>query len=156
MPYRNEVLKRSLLYAVRHVFLIDRDSGLLLLDVSSGSHVLKDADMTSGMLTVIQDLVRESFPEERLPLETVGVGQFTIYLQHGSSAILAAAVKIRVCRVGSHMITTTAGGARLTFKPSSLERLAPPRDGRFQMPAGPCPGGEATEKRFSTCRSRGN
>jgi hypothetical protein len=92
MPYRNEVLKRSLLYAVRHVFLIDRDSGLLLLDVSSGSHVLKDADMTSGMLTVIQDLVRESFPEERLPLETVGVGQFTIYLQHGSSAILAAAV----------------------------------------------------------------
>ena len=92
MPFRDVALKRSLPYAVRHVLLIDRESGLLLLEVSSESRVLKDADMISGMLTVILDFVRESFPEDRQALESVKAGQFTIYIQHSSRAILAAAV----------------------------------------------------------------
>lgn len=92
MPYRNAFLKRSLPYAVRHVLLIDRESGLLLLEVSSESRVLKDADMTSGMLTAIQDYVLKCLPEDTPPLETVQAGQFTIYLQHGPRAILAAVV----------------------------------------------------------------
>jgi hypothetical protein len=92
VPYKTVVLKRSMLYAVRHIFLIDRKSGILLLETSSEGQVLKDSDMISGMLTAILDFVSDSFAEDGQALETFEAGQFTIYLQHGSRAILAAVV----------------------------------------------------------------
>ena len=58
-------LARSLNYRVEQVFLIHRETGLLLRHISAGDDVVQDADMISGMLTAIQDFVRDSFgPKE--------------------------------------------------------------------------------------------
>ncbi len=86
-------LARSLNYRVEQVFLIHRETGLLLRHISAGDDVVQDADMISGMLTAIQDFVRDSFgPKKSDELEVMQVGDFKLWLQHGPLALLAAVV----------------------------------------------------------------
>ncbi len=86
-------LARSLNYRVEQVFLIHRETGLLLKHISSGDDVVQDADLVSGMLTAIQDFVRDSFgPRKSDELEVMQVGEFKLWLQHGPQALLAAVV----------------------------------------------------------------
>ena len=86
-------LARSLNYRVEQVFLIHRETGLLLKHISSGDDVVQDADLVSGMLTAIQDFVRDSFgPRKSDELEVMQVGEFKLWLQHGPLALLAAVV----------------------------------------------------------------
>ena len=88
------LLLRSLLYRVEQVFLIHRKTGLLLLHREAPAVVTKDADLVSGMLTAIQDFVRDSFgAPETAELETVQVGDCSVWLQHGPQAILAGVVR---------------------------------------------------------------
>jgi outer membrane protein OmpA-like peptidoglycan-associated protein len=86
-------LARGLNYRVEQVFLIHRETGLLLGHVSSGDGVVQDADLVSGMLTAIQDFVRDSFgPKKSDELEVMQVGEFKLWVQHGPLALLAAVV----------------------------------------------------------------
>jgi OOP family OmpA-OmpF porin len=86
-------LARSLSYRVEQVFLIHRETGLLLGHLASGDGVVQDADLVSGMLTAIQDFVRDSFgPRKSDELEVMQVGEFKLWLQHGPLALLAAVV----------------------------------------------------------------
>lgn len=86
------VLSRSLLYSVREVFLIHGKTGVLLQQATKQA-VTKDADMISSMLTAIQDFVRDSFAgTEDKELETVDLGTFKLWIQHGPRAIIAGAV----------------------------------------------------------------
>ena len=88
-------LTRSLRYRVEQVFLIHRQTGLLLGHVwfGEGTGVVEDADMVSGMLTAIQDFARDSFrPSASDELEVVGFGAFKLWLQHGPLVLLAAVV----------------------------------------------------------------
>jgi outer membrane protein OmpA-like peptidoglycan-associated protein len=88
------VMLRSLLYRVEQVFLIHRTTGLLLAHRAADTAVVKDAAMVSAMLTAIQDFVQDSFganPAEKL--ETMQVGEFTVWIQHGPSAILAGLLR---------------------------------------------------------------
>src|SRR5271170_7095772 len=86
-------LARSLNYRVEQVFLIHRETGLLLRHVTFGDGVVEDADLVSGMLTAIQDFVRDSFGTRRSDeLEVIQVGEFKLWLQHGPLALLAAVV----------------------------------------------------------------
>ncbi|HVN06306.1 MAG TPA: OmpA family protein [Bryobacteraceae bacterium] len=88
------LLLRSLLYRVEQVFLIHRKTGLLLLHREASAAVVKDADLVSGMLTAIQDFVRDSFgAPESAQLETVQVGEFSVWIQHGPQAILAGVIR---------------------------------------------------------------
>lgn len=88
------LLLRSLLYRVEQVFLIHRRTGLLLLHREASAVVVKDADLVSGMLTAIQDFVRDSFgAPDSAELETVQVGEFSVWIQHGPQAILAGVVR---------------------------------------------------------------
>lgn len=87
------VLARSVRYRVEQVFLIHRDTGLLLRHAARPEQVIQDSDLVSGMLTAIQDFIRDSFtgaPGEEV--ETIELGQFTLWVQHGPAAILAAVV----------------------------------------------------------------
>ena len=73
------VMLRSLLYRVEQVFLIHRATGLLLAHRAADTAVVKDADMVSGMLTAIQDYVRDSFGANQADkLETMQVGELTV------------------------------------------------------------------------------
>lgn len=91
--YGEIALLRSLLYRVEQVFLIQRKTGLLLQHVTADSVVVQDPDMVSGMLTAIQDFVRDSFGSGDDALETVRVGQISVWILHGPEAILAGAVR---------------------------------------------------------------
>jgi outer membrane protein OmpA-like peptidoglycan-associated protein len=97
-PYAEIVVLRSLLYRVEQVFLIHRDSGLLLQHVEAppaeASAQTKDPEMVSGMLTAIQDFVRDSVSGvESENLETIRMGEIEVVLAYGPDAILAGFVR---------------------------------------------------------------
>jgi hypothetical protein len=93
-PYAEIVVLRSLLYRVEQVFLIHRQSGLLLQHVTAASTETKDPEMVSSMLAAIQDFVRDSVTgTEGENLETVRMGDIEMVLAYGPDAILAGFVR---------------------------------------------------------------
>ena len=97
-PYAEIVVLRSLLYRVEQVFLIHRNTGLLLQHVAApapegAAAETKDPEMVSGMLTAIQDFVRDSVSGADSNLETVRMGDIEVVLAYGPDAILAGFVR---------------------------------------------------------------
>jgi hypothetical protein len=91
-PFAEVVLLHSLLYRVEQVFLIQRESGLLLQHVSVTS--AHSPELISSMLTAIQDFVRDSFHVEEVEtLETMQVGELSVWVEQGPYAILAAVIR---------------------------------------------------------------
>ena len=92
-PFGEIVLARSVRYRVEQVFLIHRETGLLLQHVARSDQVVQDSDLVSGMLTAIQDFVGDSFAgASGQEIETIELGEFYLWVQHGPAAILAAVV----------------------------------------------------------------
>ncbi|HEX2339358.1 MAG TPA: OmpA family protein [Vicinamibacterales bacterium] len=88
------VLLNTLVYRVEQVFLIDRRSGLLLQHLKADSAAVPDADMVSAMLTAIRDFARDSFRvSEAEALETLEIGDLTVWIEQGPHAILAAVIR---------------------------------------------------------------
>ena len=93
-PFSEVVLLHTLLFRVEQVFLIHRETGLLLRHVSAANADVQDADMVSGMLTAIQDFVRDSFTTQQgEQLETLQVGELTVWIEQGPQAILAGVIR---------------------------------------------------------------
>lgn len=88
------VLRHSLLYRVEQVFLVHRESGLLLQHVTAPSTAAQPPDMVAGMLTAIQDFTRDSFgvAQEEM-LETMQVGELTVWVEQGARTLLAAVIR---------------------------------------------------------------
>lgn len=94
VPFSEVVLRHTLVYRVEQVFLIQRSSGLSMGHVNHPETITKDGDAVAGMLTAIQDFVKDSFqPEEGGQLDTVNLGELTLWIIHGSSAMLACAIR---------------------------------------------------------------
>jgi len=88
------VMLHTLLYRVEQVFLIHKETGLLLQHVVAGDASVQDADMVSGMLTAIQDFVHDSFSvEEGGALDTLQVGGLSVWIERGPRAVLAAVIR---------------------------------------------------------------
>ena len=88
------VLSRTLIYRVEQVFLIHRESGLLLQHVQATNIAPQDPEMISGMLTGIQDFARDSFRvSQGETLETLKVGDINVWVESSPSLILAAAIR---------------------------------------------------------------
>jgi OOP family OmpA-OmpF porin len=88
------VLRHSLLYQVEQVFLIHRETGLLLQHVMADWATAQEPDMVSGMLTAIQDFVHDSFRTEREDtLDAIQVGELTIWIEQGPLAVIAAVIR---------------------------------------------------------------
>lgn len=86
-------LRSSLVYRVEQVFLIHRDTGLPLLHVAQPGQEGNES-LIAGMLTAIQDFVRDSFnAKEGDGLDVVQVGELTIWIERGPQAVLAAVVR---------------------------------------------------------------
>jgi OOP family OmpA-OmpF porin len=88
------VLRHSLLYRVEQVFLVHRESGLLLQHVTAPTIAAQPPDMVAGMLTAIQDFTRDSFgvAQEEM-LETMQVGELTVWVEQGARTLLAAVIR---------------------------------------------------------------
>jgi len=93
-PFAEIVLLHTLLYRVEQIFLIHKDSGLLLAHVGGDSAAVQDHTLVSGMLSAIRSFVQDSFgsdPEQSL--NTLRVGELTVWIEQGPSAMLAAVIR---------------------------------------------------------------
>ena len=106
------VILHTLLYRLEQVFLIHKETGLLLRQVSARGTAVQDADMVSGMLTAIQDFVHDSFSASRDDqLETLQVGELTVWVEQGPLAVLAGVIR-----------GNAPSDLRMTFR-ETLERI---------------------------------
>ncbi|HKE46852.1 MAG TPA: hypothetical protein VKB52_02215 [Rhodanobacteraceae bacterium] len=89
VPYAQIVLKHTLTYRIDHVFLIERDSGLVLDRESAPDLPDLDADAIAGMLTAIGEFVRDSVGGEGSTLDSARVGEHLLWVVQGPRANLA-------------------------------------------------------------------
>lgn len=93
-PFAEIVLRHSLVYRVEQVFLIHRETGLPLQHRVAPDVMPQDSGMVAGMLTAIQDFVRDSFDSPASDmLERLEVGGLTLWIAQGPRAALAAVVR---------------------------------------------------------------
>ncbi len=92
-PFAEVVLLHTLVYRVEQLFLLHRESGLVLRHLSAAGIVTQDADLVSGMLTAIQDFVHDSFGGGEGTLETFRVGELGVWIEQSPNAVLAAVVR---------------------------------------------------------------
>ena len=87
-------LARSLAYRVEHVYLIHRKTGLLLAESSRTPGLLVEPSLVVGMLTALQDFVRDSFTTNKQDdLDVLHIGEFKVWLVHGPLALFAFVVR---------------------------------------------------------------
>ncbi len=92
--YAEVVLLNNLLFQVEQVFLIHRETGLLLQHAVAETAISKDPDMVSGMLTAIQDFTHDSFSvEQSSGLNSLRLDDLTVLIENGPHAVLAAVVR---------------------------------------------------------------
>lgn len=94
-PFSEIVLSHTLRYRVEQVFLIDQETGLPLQYVVAEAVEAQDSALVSSMLTAIQDFVEDSFgtEDEGGTLNTMQVGDLTVWIEEGPEAILAAVIR---------------------------------------------------------------
>ena len=88
------VLLHTLRFRVEQVFLIHKETGLLLNHVVAEGVSGQGEEVISGMLTAIQDFVRDSFGQSQdQGLESLRMGDLTVWIEQGSGAILAGVIR---------------------------------------------------------------
>ncbi len=93
-PFAEVVLLHTLRYRVEQVFLIHRESGLVLQHVRDENAPAEDPALVSGMLTALQDFARDSFRASGDDeLESLDFGELTVLLEQGPDAVLAGVVR---------------------------------------------------------------
>ncbi|GAC1446367.1 MAG: hypothetical protein NVSMB56_04380 [Pyrinomonadaceae bacterium] len=89
------VMLHTLKYRVEQIFLIHRETGLLLQHVvSPASSSTQDADMVSGMMSAINDFAHDSFDvEQSETLNSFQVGGLTMWIEQTPLVTLAALIR---------------------------------------------------------------
>ncbi len=93
-PLQEVILRDTLVYRVEQVFLIHRESGLLIHHLHQDDVEIGDSDAVSAMLTAIQDFIHDSFSGTGdAQLERVEIGEFIVWLERGPQAVLASVIR---------------------------------------------------------------
>jgi outer membrane protein OmpA-like peptidoglycan-associated protein len=88
------ILLHSLVFRVEQVFLIHKKTGLPLAHAVAPAVAMQDASLVSGMLSAIQDFVRDSFHSAKGEiLQKINVGEMEVWVEDGPYAILAAVIR---------------------------------------------------------------
>jgi len=99
--FADVVLKHTVEFRVEHVFLIHRKTGLLLEHVAAPEAEGQDPQLVSGMLTAIQDFVRDSFNgagggkrgDGGGGIDSLRLGDLLLWCEEGPFAFLAAVIR---------------------------------------------------------------
>ncbi|WP_394826500.1 OmpA family protein [Pendulispora albinea] len=91
-PFAEIVLLRSLVYRVEQVFLVHRESGLVLHHLVAPGTPQQDPDQVAAMLSAIDAFVHDAFREEAR-LARFHVGELVGWVEHGPLAVLVAVVR---------------------------------------------------------------
>ncbi len=91
-------LLHTLVYRVEQVFLIHKESGVLLQHAAAPSVETQDADIVSGMMTAIQEAIRsfarDSFgPAQDEHIATLDLGARKVWFESSTHAVLAAVIR---------------------------------------------------------------
>jgi hypothetical protein len=93
-PFAEIVMLHSLIFKVEQVFLIHRETGLLMAHVAMDETVEDKANIVSGMLTALQEFVKDSFaPGENSSIETVHLEELSLLVEQTPLASLVGVVK---------------------------------------------------------------
>ena len=93
-PFAEIVLVHSLVFRVEQVFLIHKKTGLPLCHVVAPSAAMEDPGLVSGMLSAIQDFVRDSFhAPQGEAIAKLQVGEFEVWVEEGPQAVVAAVIR---------------------------------------------------------------
>ena len=116
-PYAEIVLLHTLLYQVEQVFLIHRQTGLVLQHVVGSAAKFQDPDMVSGMLTAIEDFVRDSFNvASDQSLDTLRIGSDrSVWIEQGPKAMVAAVIRGTPPLELRHRMTETLSDIHLKY-----------------------------------------
>ena len=93
-PFATVVLQHTLVYRVEHAFLIHKESGLLIEHVAADPEASRDPQLVSGMLSAIQDFVRDSFAgSAEGEVDAMRLGELLIWRNDGPYAFLATVIR---------------------------------------------------------------
>lgn len=93
IPYAELALRKSVIYRVEHVYLIDRESGMRIEDVTSQGAGGLDSDAVSAMFSAIQNFVQDSFSQDQnARLTDLKVGEHKVWVAHGQKVMLACVI----------------------------------------------------------------
>lgn len=88
------VLSKSLLFRVEQLFVIHRETGLLIEHRTATGVQALSPDMVASMMTALGDFARDSFRvSQGEGLDTIALGDLTVWVESGPGAILAAAIR---------------------------------------------------------------
>ncbi len=93
IPYGQYALLQSIQFQVEQVFLIHRETGLLLQSACIQGIEYQDPDLVSSMLTAISDFANDSFNQENNSLNVIKFGDLSLLIETGPHAIVAFAVR---------------------------------------------------------------
>lgn len=91
-PFAEVALLRTLAYRVEQVFLVHRESGLLLEHVTQPDLAPLDPGLVSGMLTAIREFGGQAFHEPS-GVESLRIGELSVIVEAGPDVLVAAAVR---------------------------------------------------------------
>lgn len=94
-PFGEVVLLHTLLYQVEQIFLIHRGSGVVLQQVAARDALARDPDLVSGMLSAIQEFVKDAFNTQSAEmLDTLRMdGDHSVWIEQGPEAFLAVVIR---------------------------------------------------------------
>jgi len=94
-PFSEVAMMHSLLFSVEQVFLIHRETGLVLNHVVAPRVATQDPSLVSGMLSAIRQFVKDSFESQRgdNTLDFLEVGELEVWIEQGPGAVLAAVIR---------------------------------------------------------------
>ncbi len=99
VPFNQIVLKHTLAYSIDEVFLVQRDSGLLLARSARDANEVLDRDAVAAMLTAIQRFMQESFDtDDDHPVRSIEIGEHTLWIIPGRDASLVALIQGAISR----------------------------------------------------------
>lgn len=87
------VFNNTIEYQVQQVFLIDKESGLLIEHAGHEDDLLQDKEAISAMLTAIEDFVEDSMGGDGSRLSAAKLGDRNVEVISGSQANLAVVIK---------------------------------------------------------------
>ena len=128
-PFSEIVLLHSLVFRVEQVFLIHKKTGLPLAHAVAPAVAMQDPSLVSGMLSALQDFVRDSFHAPKgQGFEKLNVGELEVWVENGPYAILAAVIR---------GIPPPDYRVRMAETLESIHRKFAPQMERFQGETGP-------------------
>jgi outer membrane protein OmpA-like peptidoglycan-associated protein len=87
-------LLHSLVFRVEQVFLIHKKTGLPIGHAVASAVAMQDPSLVSGMLSAIQDFVRDSFQvAQGQGINRMNVGDMDVWIEEGPYAILACVIR---------------------------------------------------------------